>query len=45
MASKKSKDRKYELAEDLEKLFSEYTKLFLVTVDNVGSTPFGTRHT
>jgi large subunit ribosomal protein LP0 len=37
MASKKSKDRKYELAEDLEKLFSEYTKLFMVTVDNVGS--------
>jgi large subunit ribosomal protein LP0 len=37
MASKKSKDRKYELADDLEKLFSEYTKLFMVTVDNVGS--------
>jgi large subunit ribosomal protein LP0 len=37
MASKKSKDRKYELAEELEAHFAEYSKLFLVTVDNVGS--------
>jgi len=37
MASKKSKDRKYELAEELESHFAEYSKLFLVTVDNVGS--------
>jgi len=37
MATKKTKDRKYELAEELERLFSEYDKLFMVTVDNVGS--------
>jgi len=37
MASKKSKDRKYELAEELESLFDNYNKLFMVTVDNVGS--------
>jgi len=37
MASKKSKERKYELADQLEELFDNYTKLFIVTVDNVGS--------
>merc|ERR1719261_1474757 len=37
MASKKAKERKYELAEDLIKLFSEYSKCLMVTVDNVGS--------
>jgi len=37
MASKKTKDRKYELAEQLEELFDNYSKLFIVTVDNVGS--------
>merc|ERR1711959_621603 len=37
MASKKAKERKYELAEDLIKLFSEYNKCLMVTVDNVGS--------
>jgi len=37
MASKKSKDRKYELAEELEAHFAEYSKIFFVTVDNVGS--------
>jgi large subunit ribosomal protein LP0 len=37
MASKKTKERKYELAEQLEELFDTYSKLFIVTVDNVGS--------
>jgi len=37
MASKKSKERKYELADQLEELFDNYSKLFIVTVDNVGS--------
>jgi len=37
MASKKTKERKYELAEQLENLFDEYKKLFVVTCDNVGS--------
>jgi large subunit ribosomal protein LP0 len=37
MASKKAKNRKFELAEELESHFDEYSKLFLVTVDNVGS--------
>lgn len=37
MASKKSKDRKYVLAQELEDLFDTYEKLFIVTVDNVTS--------
>jgi len=37
MASKKVRSRKEELAEQLEELFDEYTKLFVVTVDNVSS--------
>jgi len=37
MASKKSKDRKYELADELEQHFANYNRLFMVTVDNVGS--------
>jgi len=37
MASKKTKERKYELAEQLEELFDQYSKLFVVTCDNVGS--------
>lgn len=37
MASKKSKDRKYVLAQELEDLFDKYEKLFIVTVDNVTS--------
>jgi large subunit ribosomal protein LP0 len=37
MASKKTKERKYELAEQLEGLFDTYQKLFVVTCDNVGS--------
>jgi len=37
MASKKTKDRKYELADELEQHFANYSKLFMVTVDNVGS--------
>jgi large subunit ribosomal protein LP0 len=37
MASKKSKDRKIVLAKELEELFDEYQKLFVVTVDNVTS--------
>lgn len=37
MASKKAKERKYELAEDLVRLFSEYDRCLMVTVDNVGS--------
>jgi len=37
MASKKTKDRKYELADELEQHFANYNRLFMVTVDNVGS--------
>ena len=37
MASKKSKDRKYVLAQELEDLFDTYSKLFVVEVDNVTS--------
>jgi len=37
MASKKSKDRKYELADELKSNFDEYKNVFIVDVDNVGS--------
>jgi large subunit ribosomal protein LP0 len=37
MATKKLKERKYELADQLKEYFGEYTKLFLVDCDNVGS--------
>jgi large subunit ribosomal protein LP0 len=37
MATKKLKERKYELADQLKEHFAEYTKLFLVDCDNVGS--------
>lgn len=37
MASKKQKDRKYQLAEELEVHFQNFSKMFLVDVDNVGS--------
>jgi len=37
MASKKTRERKYVLAEELEQHFDTYSKLFMVTVDNVGS--------
>lgn len=37
MASKKAKERKYELADDLIRLFGEYERCLMVTVDNVGS--------
>lgn len=37
MASKKLKERKYELADQLSQHFKDYSKLFLVDVDNVGS--------
>lgn len=37
MASKKATERKHELADDLIRLFGEYTKCLMVTVDNVGS--------
>jgi len=37
MASKKSRDRKYQLADELRSHFDTYTKLFVVEVDNVGS--------
>lgn len=37
MASKKSKDRKYQLADELKQHFADYSKLFLVDCDNVGS--------
>jgi len=37
MASKKLKERKYELADDLIRLFGEYDRCLMVTVDNVGS--------
>jgi len=37
MATKKLKDRKYQLADELKQHFQDYTKLFLVDADNVGS--------
>eukprot|EP00656_Telonema_subtile_P029088 TRINITY_DN31_c0_g1_i2.p2 TRINITY_DN31_c0_g1~~TRINITY_DN31_c0_g1_i2.p2 ORF type:complete len:277 (+),score=92.47 TRINITY_DN31_c0_g1_i2:177-1007(+) len=37
MATKKAKDRKYQLADELKQHFADYTKLFLVDCDNVGS--------
>lgn len=37
MATKKQKDRKYQLADELKQHFQDYTKLFLVDCDNVGS--------
>jgi len=37
MASKKSRDRKYQLADELKEHFDKYSKLFVVEVDNVGS--------
>lgn len=37
MATKKAKDRKYQLADELKQHFQDYTKLFLVDADNVGS--------
>jgi len=37
MASKKQTDRKYQLAEELEVHFANFSKMFLVDVDNVGS--------
>merc|ERR1711934_1235407 len=37
MATKKVKDRKYQLADELKQHFQDYTKLFLVDCDNVGS--------
>jgi len=37
MATKKTKDRKYQLADELKQHFKDYTKLFLVDADNVGS--------
>eukprot|EP00658_Telonema_sp_P-2_P082484 TRINITY_DN8731_c0_g1_i9.p1 TRINITY_DN8731_c0_g1~~TRINITY_DN8731_c0_g1_i9.p1 ORF type:complete len:161 (-),score=56.75 TRINITY_DN8731_c0_g1_i9:50-532(-) len=37
MASKKEKDRKYQLADELKQHFQDYSKCFLCDVDNVGS--------
>lgn len=37
MATKKTKDRKYALADELKEHFDTYTKLFIVDCDNVGS--------
>merc|ERR1712031_61627 len=37
MASKKVKERKYQLADELKQHFADYTKLFMVDCDNVGS--------
>jgi large subunit ribosomal protein LP0 len=37
MATKKLKERKYALAEELKEHFQNYTKLFMVDCDNVGS--------
>jgi len=37
MASKKTKERKYQLADELKEHFDTYSKLFVVEVDNVGS--------
>lgn len=37
MASKKSRDRKYQLADELRQHFDTYSKLFVVECDNVGS--------
>lgn len=37
MATKKTKDRKYQLADELIEHFDNYSKLFIVDCDNVGS--------
>jgi len=37
MASKKTKDRKYQLADELKEHFDNFSKLFVVDCDNVGS--------
>jgi len=37
MASKKTRDRKYQLADELRSHFDTYSKLFVVECDNVGS--------
>jgi len=37
MASKKTRDRKYQLADELRQHFDTYSKLFIVECDNVGS--------
>jgi len=37
MASKKTRERKYVLANELEQHFDTYSRLFMVTLDNVGS--------
>lgn len=37
MATKKGKDRKYQLADELKEHFKTYSKLFLVDADHVGS--------
>merc|ERR1712159_24911 len=37
MASKKTRDRKYQLADELRQHFDTYSKLFVVECDNVGS--------
>lgn len=37
MATKKTKDRKYQLADELKEHFDNFTKLFIVDCDNVGS--------
>jgi len=37
MATKKTKDRKYQLADELKEHFDNYSKLFIVDCDNVGS--------
>jgi len=37
MATKKAKDRKYQLADELKQHFQDYKKIFLVDCDNVGS--------
>lgn len=37
MASKKSRDRKFQLAEELKEHFTNYSKFFLCDADNVGS--------
>lgn len=37
MATKKAKDRKYQLADELREHFQNFNRLFLVDADNVGS--------
>merc|ERR1712188_141399 len=37
MATKKTKDRKYQLADELKEHFDNYKRLFIVDCDNVGS--------